>query len=103
MSTIRAIGVLAAAVVALSGCASRPSEEELTEAILVATNADPNVDVTELQAACIASEQLGSSLSDTTLSGLAENFDSPEVLEAEINAVEPAVTAAALACSQPTP
>ena len=103
MSTIRVIGVLVAAVIGLSACASRPSEEDLTNAILVATNADPDVDVSDVYAACIASELLGSSLSDTTLSGLAENFDSPEVLETEINAVEPAVTAAALACDQATP
>lgn len=90
--------MLAAGALLVSSCASRPSSEELTEAILVATAADPNIDITSEQAACIAGLLLESDLSDTTLSGMAENFDNPEVLQTELDQVEPQVTAAALAC-----
>ena len=83
----------------LAACATTPSEEELTEAILIATNAEPSVNLSSEQAACIARELLASNLSDTTLSGLAEDFDNPEVLETEVDDVEPLVTAAAAACS----
>lgn len=99
MSRIRMIALLAGGVLMLSACASRPSEEDLTNAILTATNADPSVEVTEVQAACIARVLLESDLSDTTLSGLAEDFDNPEVLQTEINDVEPLVTTAALSCN----
>ncbi len=93
------IALLAGGALLLSACASRPSEEDLTTAILTATNADPNVEVSQVQAACIARVLLESDLSDTTLSGLADDFDNPEVLQTEINDVEPLVTAAALSCN----
>lgn len=99
MTRSRTIGIVAAGAVLLSACASRPSEEDLTNAILTATNADPTIDVTDTQAACIASVLLESDLSDTTLSGLAEDFDNPEVLQTEIDQVEPLVTSAALSCA----
>ena len=98
MTRIRIVAALAAGVLLVSSCASRPSSEELTEAILVATEADPNIEITSEQAACIAGLLLESNLSDTTLSGMAENFDNPEVLQTELDQVEPQVTAAALAC-----
>lgn len=91
----------AAGVVLLAACASDPTEENLAQAILVATEANPGLAVTEEQARCIARELLASKLSDTTLSGLADDFDSPEVLETEVDDVEPLVAAAALACRQP--
>jgi hypothetical protein len=99
MTRIRIFAALAAGVLLVTSCASRPSDEELTNAILTATDADPNVDLTPEQAACIAGLLLQSDLSDTTLSGLAEDFDNPEVLQTELDDVEPLVTAAALACS----
>ncbi|MFV0258755.1 MAG: hypothetical protein ACK5PP_09945 [Acidimicrobiales bacterium] len=86
------------ATVFLSGCASRPSEGDLADAILSATADDPAVDVSEDTARCIARQLLDSDLSDTTLEGLAENFDAPQVLETELDRVEPVVTQAAAAC-----
>ena len=96
---IRTIAALAAGALLLVSCASRPSEEDLTTAILTATEADPNIEISGEQAACIARLLLESNLSDTTLSGMAEDFDNPEVLQTELDDVEPQVTAAALACS----
>ncbi|MGI9612126.1 MAG: hypothetical protein ACR2QO_04400 [Acidimicrobiales bacterium] len=98
MTRIRIVALLAAGALVVSSCASRPSNEELTEAILEATQADPGIDITADQAACIAGLLLESNLSDTTLSGMAEDFDNPEVLQTELDQVEPQVTAAALAC-----
>jgi len=99
MTRIRIVAALAAGALLISACASRPSNEDLTNAILVATDADPTIDITPEQASCIAGLLLESNLSDTTLSGMAENFDNPEVLQTELDQVEPQVTAAALACS----
>ncbi|MEZ5407173.1 MAG: hypothetical protein R2761_04050 [Acidimicrobiales bacterium] len=83
----------------LAGCASRPSEEDLTNSILTATNAaDSTVTLSSEQAACIARALLATNLSDTTLSGLAQDFDKPEVLETEADRVRPAVEAAAEQC-----
>ncbi|MFV0524380.1 MAG: hypothetical protein ACK5RL_07785 [Acidimicrobiales bacterium] len=82
----------------LTGCASRPSEDDLADAILAATADDPAVDVSEDTARCIAGQLLSSDLSDTTLEGLAENFDSPQVLETELDRVEPVVSQAAATC-----
>lgn len=82
----------------LAACATEPTEEELAESILAATDGDPTFQLTEERARCIARELLASDLSDTTLSGLAENFDRPEVLETEVDDVEPLVAAAALVC-----
>lgn len=83
----------------LAGCASRPSEGDLTNSILTATNAaDSTVTLSSEQAACIARALLASNLSDTTLSGLAEDFDKPEVLETEADQVRPVVAAAAEQC-----
>jgi len=93
------IGVVAAGSLLLGACASRPSEGELTSAIRTAIDADPNVELTDEQAACIARVLLESNLSDTTLSGLAEDFDNPEVLQTEIDDVEPLVTQAAQSCN----
>ncbi len=99
MTRIRIAAIMAAAALLASSCASRPSSDELTNAILTATEADPDLDITTAQAACIAGVLLESNLSDTTLSGMAEDFDNPEVLQTELDDVEPQVTAAALACS----
>ena len=99
MSRVRVVAIVAAAALLASACASRPSADELTNAILTATDADPSIEITTEQAACIATVLLESDLSDTTLSGMAEDFDNPEVLQTELNDVEPQVTAAALACS----
>ena len=98
MKLARLALVVGACAIGVAACATTPTQDELTEAILVATNAEPNVELTSEQAACIAAELLNSGLSDTTLSGLAEDFDNPEVLETEVDDVEPLVTAAALAC-----
>ena len=95
-STIVA-GLMAASLV-LAGCASRPSQQELTDAILVATAARPEIEVTPTEASCIASALLNSDLSDTTLNGLAEDFDNPQVLDAEIDRVAPLIAEAASAC-----
>lgn len=90
---------MVAASLLIAGCASRPSQEELATAIRTAIDADPTVDLTDEQAACIAGVLLESDLSDTTLSGLAEDFDNPEVLQTEIDDVEPLVTQAAQTCN----
>ncbi len=98
MLRLRLISLLACGCLALSACATRPSEEDLAEAILAATNAEPTISLSTEQASCIARELLATDLSDTTLSGLAEDFDEPEVLQTEIDDVEPAVAGAALVC-----
>lgn len=99
MTRFRIVATVAAGALLVTSCASRPSTDELTNAILSATDADPSIEITAEQAACIASLLLESDLSDTTLSGMAEDFDNPEVLQTELDDVEPQVTAAALACS----
>lgn len=83
----------------LTACASRPSAEELTESILRASEADDTVSLTGEQAACIADELLDSDLGDTTVSGLAENFDNPEVLASDVDDVERTVAEAAILCA----
>ena len=98
MNRIRIVGLSIACMAGLVACATRPSAQELTDAIIIATLAEPGIDLTPAEAACIASELLNSDLSDTTLSGLAKDFDNPEVLETELNDVEPQVLAAAAAC-----
>ena len=86
------------ALLLVAGCADRPPVDDLTAAIVAAAAEDATVEVTEDQARCIAQRLLDSGLSDTTLAGLAENFDSPEVLSEEKDDVEPLVAAAATAC-----
>ncbi len=97
MSPLRLVPALLGLLL-LSACADRPPVDELTSAIVAAAGQDPTVDVTNDQARCIAERLLDSGLSDTTLAGLAENFDSPEVLSDEKDDVEPLVAAAATAC-----
>lgn len=97
MSPLRLVSVLLGLVL-LAACADRPPIDDLTSAIVAAASEDPTVDVTDDQARCIAERLLDSGLSDTTLAGLAENFDSPEVLSEEKDDVEPLVAAAATAC-----
>lgn len=98
MSRIRTATALIAGLLVVAGCANRPSADELTESILTAAEGDPTISVTQEEAACIAGRLLSSDLSDTTMSGLAEDFDNPEVLTAEVSRVEPAVADAAAAC-----
>lgn len=97
MSPTRIAPVLAGCLLMI-GCADRPTVNDLAESILVAAEQDATVDVTPDEADCIARRLLDSGLSDTTMEGLAENFDSPEVLSAEVDQVEPAVAEAAAAC-----
>jgi len=86
------------AVLLLSACATRPEESELTASIQRAAAAEERVTLTPEQATCISQWILASDLSDTTLAGLAKDFDNPEVLETEVNKVEPLVTEAATQC-----
>ncbi len=90
--------LLILAALTVSACATRPSAERLAEAILTSTSEDPDNALTPEEALCIAEELLATGLSDTTLDGLASDFTNPRVLETEVDNVEPAVTAAALAC-----
>lgn len=85
----------------LLGCADRPTAGELQQSILRAAENDPTVALTEEQARCIADRLLDTSLSDTTLEGLTNNFDEPQVLAAERDRVEPAVADAAASCVLP--
>ena len=98
MKTTRIAGPLVCCLLLLAGCASRPSHQELTDAILTATDAEPDIDLSAEEAACIATALLASDLSDATLSGLAEDFDNPLVLEEELDLVESLVSEAADAC-----
>lgn len=97
MSLFRLVPVLLGLLL-LAACADRPPVDELTSAIVAAAAEDPTVDLTDDQARCVAEQLLDSGLSDTTLAGLAENFDSPEVLADEKDDVEALVAAAATAC-----
>lgn len=94
----RIAAVLVGGVLLLAGCADRPTSAELTESILSAAETDPTVELTTEEAGCIAQRLLDSSLSDTTMAGLAENFNEPEVLTAEVEKVTPLVSEAAAAC-----
>ncbi len=98
MSRTRMVVMLIGGLAVLAGCADRPTSAELTESIVRAAQNDPSVSVTNEEAGCIAEQLLGTGLSDTTMSGLAENFDEPEVLSAEVDRVEPAVADAAAQC-----
>lgn len=91
--------VLVSAVLFLAGCAGRPSADALTQSILEAADVDAAVSLTEAQARCIADELLDSDLSDTTVAGLAENFDQPEVLASDADTVESTVAEAAIVCA----
>lgn len=82
----------------LGACSSPPSEEQLAEAILTAIQAEPDIEVTPVQATCMAQNLLESGLSKTTLSGLASDFDNPEVLKSESEQVKDFVASAALTC-----
>ena len=98
MSPIRLVPALLLGLLLIAGCADRPPVDDLTAAIVTAASEDPTVTVTDDQARCIAERLLDSGLSDTTLAGLAEDFDNPEVLSDEVDEVEPLVAAAATEC-----
>jgi hypothetical protein len=100
MTRIRIVGCVIGVALALTvtGCASRPTTEELTNSILTAASADTAVELSQEQASCIAQTLLDSDLSDTTLAGLAEDFDNPQVLQTEVDDVKPLVESAALQC-----
>ncbi len=98
MSRTRMVVMLIGGLAVLAGCADRPTSAELTESIVRAAQEDPTVTVTNDEAGCIAQRLLEAGLSDTTMSGLARNFDQPEVLSAEVDKVEPAVAEAAAQC-----
>jgi len=83
----------------LVGCANRPSADELTQSIIQAANNDETVALTDDQARCIADEIIDSDLSDTTVAGLAENFDQPRVLASDADEVEQTVADAAIICA----
>ncbi len=99
MGVQRLTVVLVGALLFLTGCASRPSADALTQSILDAAEIDAAVTLTEAQARCIADELLDSDLSDTTVAGLAENFDQPEVLASDADTVESTVAEAAIVCA----
>lgn len=90
---------LAATALFLAGCASRPSADALTESILEAADGDAAVTLNETQARCIADELLDSGLADSTVAGLAEDFDQPEVLASDADTVESTVADAAIVCA----
>ncbi len=86
------------ALIAVS-CASRPSETELAAAIMAATADRPGIAMTPERAGCLARGLLASNLSDTTLSGLADDFSQPEVLETETDDLEPLIAEIDAGCS----
>lgn len=100
-SPLSIAAALAVCGLAFVGCANRPTPQQLQESILIAAENDPTITVSQDQARCIADRLLDTDLSDTTLDGLAENFDEPQVLSAEVNRVEPAVADAAATCVDP--
>lgn len=55
--------------------------------------------ISEEQANCIALQLLGSSLSDTTLEGLAADFANPQVLKTEASRLSDTVNEAARQCA----
>ncbi len=91
--------VAVVSVLVAGGCASRPTGEDLTNSIIRAADADPSINLTNEEATCISERLLDAELSDTTLEGLAENFDQPKVLAAEQDRIEPLVTEAAIICA----
>jgi len=97
MRSIAMAGLVASALV-LSSCASEPSRQDLTDSIIRAVSVEPTITLTPDQARCMADVMLASDLSDTSLSGLAEDFDNPKVLETEVGKVENLVRQAADTC-----
>lgn len=100
-SPLSIVAALAVCGLAFVGCANRPTAQQLQESILIAAENDPTIALSQDQARCIADRLLDTDLSDTTLDGLAANFDEPQVLSAEVNKVEPAVADAAATCVDP--
>lgn len=97
MRSIISITLIVTSLLCVS-CSSPPTEADLTSAILEAAEIDPDVTLTNAEAACIADILITSELSDVTLNGLAANFTQPEVLEDEAEILEPLVAGAAQLC-----
>ncbi len=68
----------------LAGCAGRPTVDALTSSIQSSANTVEGGEITPEIARCIAEGLLATDLSDTTLDGLAEDFNNAEVLTPEI-------------------
>ena len=98
MSRIPIAALLIGTGLLAAGCANSPTTADLTESIVQASENHPTVAITLEEAQCIAAQLLSTDLSDTTMSGLAEDFNEPEVLSAEQDKVTPAVTDAAREC-----
>ena len=75
------VGVLALVV---SACASRPTVDALATSIQSSAGTVAGANITPEIARCIATGLLDTDLSDTTLDGLAEDFNNAEVLSTEI-------------------
>lgn len=82
----------------LLGCASRPSENALTNSIIRANDSNPASDVSEEHARCVAKKILDSNLSDTTLSAMAENFNKAAVLKSETTEAKEVIKTASDQC-----
>ena len=88
------------AILFVSGCASRPSAEELAQSIRNASLEDPASDVSLEHANCVADYLLNNTeLSDTTLSGLTQDFATPKILGTETGSVVEIVNVASAQCS----
>jgi hypothetical protein len=89
---------LTAPAVLATGCSSPPEIDQLRGSIVAAAAADPAIQLSDDQITCVAQRLLDSGLSDTTLNGLAADFNSPEVLSSESASVQTIVAEATAAC-----
>jgi|GEM_PF-5469672 len=67
----------------LTGCSSRPTQDQLSLSIIAASEDNPTSDINTDHADCVAQALLESDLSDTTLDGLAQNFSTAIILGTE--------------------
>jgi len=98
MTTKTFAGLALGSCLMLNACSSGPNEEELARSIFNAATENPDVALSNRQAECIAHELLALGLSDTTLKGLVEDFNRPNVLDSEAEELSDQVKAAATAC-----
>jgi len=94
------VGLVAGSCLLSTGCSSEPTVEELARSIFNAAAENSDVSLSHKQAECIAKELLDSGLSQATLEGLVDNFNTPRVLDIEAPLVSDQVKVAATACIQ---
>ncbi len=100
---IKIIGFGSAALVLgalVAGCGQAPSEQDLSDSILVAAKAQPGIDLTQSEAACMSKLIFSANLSETSLEGLTVDFANPTVSASDKDQIKPLVDRAAVECAE---